>query len=174
MWPTPPSMNRSTTPLPCISERTHTVGLSDLVQCMYNHLTSPPLPSPPLPSPPLPFPPQSYLNPATPGSGTYENPSTPSPYRVPESLGSSYSNPYTPGSGYYQGGDYGSVSSPSSNLSVPHTLGGRSPYMPSPLTPTSYDGQWRELGEGREFVVITLNCAICISEVWLRLKGERS
>ena len=61
--------------------------------------------------------------------------------------------------------------------------------MPSPLTPTSYDGQWRELGKGRgegggegrggegregegEFVVITLNCAICISEVWLR--GERS
>ena len=51
----------------------------------------------------------------------WENPSTPSPYRVPESPGSSYSNPYTPGSGYYQGGDYGSVSSPASSLSVPHT-----------------------------------------------------
>ena len=85
-----------------------------------------------LPSPLLPSPPQSYLNLATPGSGTYDNPSTPSPYRVPESPGSSYSNPYTPGSGYYQGGDYGSVSSPASNLSAPHTPGGGSPYMPSP------------------------------------------
>ena len=123
------------------------VGLSDRMQCMYSHITSPPLPSPPLPS--TLFSLQSYLNPATPGSGTYENPSTPSPYRVPESPGSSYSNPYTPGSGYYQGGDYEGVSSLSSNLSVPHTPGGGSPYMPSPLTPTSYDGQWRELGKGK-------------------------
>ena len=87
----------------------------------------PPLPSPSLSSPLLPFPPlpspQSYLSPVTPGSGTYENPSTPSPYRVPESPGSSYSNPYTPGSGYYQGGDYGSVSSPASNLSAPTPQG---------------------------------------------------
>ena len=53
---------------------------------------------------------------------------------------------------YLQAGDCGSPL-------CPHTPGGGSPDMPNPLTPTSYDCQWRER-KGTQFVVITVNCVI--------------